>query len=96
MLTELTKQLLNGPRYMERKKGVSASAIIKKQFEKNRSSNVERLDNDSRMQIRIILGILDYNQPLTDLYKDKDSIYDLNDSVLYDVFSGNMRVTKGI
>lgn len=96
VLTELTKQLLNGPRYMERKKGVSASAIIKKQFEKNRSSNVERLDNDSRMQIRIILGILDYNQPLTDLYQDKDSIYDLNDSVLFDVFSGNMRVTKGI
>ena len=70
--------------------------VTEKEAKKNRSSNVERLDNDSRMQIRIILGILDYNQPLTDLYKDKDSIYDLNDSVLYDVFSGNMRVTKGI
>ena len=63
ILTELMSRLLKQP-YMGRVTGLSATSIVKGQFGKGRSSNIERLDAEAQERISIIVRILDYNKPL--------------------------------
>lgn len=95
ILTELTKRLLEQS-YMDKQKGVSASSIVKKQFGKNRSSNTDRLDENTERQIDIILYILDYNKELAFSRKENDEDVDIRDAVLQEVYKNELHIKKNL
>lgn len=96
ILTFLLQGLLQQP-YIERQTNCSASSLVEKQFGKTANFDRSRLDQDAESKIRLIIFILDINNPLPERRnRETDGDYDTSDAKFMDIYSGNLRSTKGI
>lgn len=96
ILTFLLQGLLQQP-YIERQTNCSATSLVKKQFGKTANFDRSRLDQDAEVKIRLIILILDINNPLPERRnRETDGDYDTSDAALMEICSGNLRSTKGI
>lgn len=96
ILTFLLQGLLQQP-YIERQTNCSASSLVDKQFGKTANFDRSRLDQDAESKINLIILILDIKNPLPERHNgEPDGDYDTSDAALMEIYSGNLRSTKGI
>ena len=70
ILTILLQELLKQS-YIERQTGCSAKSLVTEQFGKTPNSDMKRLDDDNIRKIKLVLIILDINNPLAEEYEGK-------------------------
>lgn len=96
ILTSLLQELLQQP-YIEKQTKCSATSLVEKQFGRTASFDRSRLDQDAKSKINLIIIILDINNPLPERHnRETYGDYDTSDAALMEIFSGNLRSTKGI
>ena len=97
ILTILLQELLKQT-YIKTPVGCAAKSLVKHQFGKTANSDRSRLDNTSEDRIKLTLFVLDpQNHDL--IFQNPDDLsetQDIQDSVLYEIFAGKLRSTKGI
>ena len=71
-------------------------SIIKNQFKTTYDAHAERIDNEEKIKIDISVLILNYHQPLNLPQLPNKQGYNITDSVLEEVYNGNMHITKDI
>ncbi len=96
ILTILLQELLKKS-YIEQQTGCSAKSLVEQQFGKTANSDRSRLDEVAETRIQLTLLVLDIKNPLPECGKrsNKDE-YDIEDAVLQEIYSGQLRSTKGI
>ena len=96
VLTILLQELLKQP-YITKQTGVSAKSLVEQQFEKTANSDRTRLDDDSERKIKLVLIILNINNPLAEEYDGKNNEdIDKKISALMAIYEDQLRSTKGI
>lgn len=96
ILTFLLQGLLQQP-YIEKQTKCSATSLVEKQFGRTASFDRSRLDQDAESKINLIILILDINNPLPERHnRETDGDYDTSYAALKEIYSGNLRSTKGI
>ncbi|MCR5395306.1 MAG: hypothetical protein K6E86_07925 [Bacteroidales bacterium] len=94
VLTELMKQLLIQD-YIKKKKGCSASSIVRTQFNMNPSGNKERIDDENKKRIIISLQILDPTKSLYYRTPDQDTD-DMHEATWQSSCMEGLHITKDI
>ena len=96
ILTILLQELLKQS-YIERQTGCSAKSLVTEQFGKTPNSDMKRLDDDNIRKIKLVLIILDINNPLAEEYEGKTKM-DVNQQFanLCVIYADKLRSTKGI
>ena len=100
ILTILLQELLKQP-YITKQTGCSAKSMVEQQFHKTANSDRTRLDADVPDKIKLVVIILDINNPLPERYGrhyddyDEDD-YDIQDAALMAIYDGQLRSKKGI
>lgn len=96
ILTILLQELLKQP-YIEKQTGCAAKSLVEQQFGRTANSDRTRLDGDAEEKIELILLILDIKNPLPERRRCSGSDEtDIQDAALREIFSGQLRSTKGI
>lgn len=96
ILTILLQELLQQS-YVEKQRGCSAKSLVKKQFRKTANSDRTRLDEDAEEKIRLTLLVLDISNPLPERRGSRgEEDVDESEAALKEVFSGQLRETKGV
>jgi hypothetical protein len=96
ILTFLLQGLLQKP-YIEKQTNCSVTSLVEKQFGRTANFDRSRLDQDAKSKINLIIIILDINNPLPERHnRETYGDYDTSDAALMEIFSGNLRSTKGI
>lgn len=96
ILTILLQELLKQS-YIEKQTGCSAKSLVTEQFGKTPNSDMKRLDDDNIRKIKLVLIILDINNPLAEEYEGKTKM-DVNQQFadLCVIYEDKLRSTKGI
>lgn len=96
ILTILLQELLKQS-YIERQTGCSAKSLVTEQFGKTPNSDMKRLDDDNIRKIKLVLIILDINNPLAEEYEGKTKM-DVNQQFadLCVIYEDKLRSTKRI
>ena len=95
-MTFLLQGLLQQP-YIEKQTNCSVTSLVEKQFGRTANFDRSRLDQDAESKINLIILIIDINNPLPERHnRETDGDYDTSDAALMEIFSGNLRSTKGI
>ncbi len=96
ILTILLQELLKQS-YIERQTGCSAKSLVTEQFGKTPNSDMKRLDDDNIRKIKLVLIILDINNPLAEEYEGKTKMdVDQQFADLCVIYEDKLRYTKGI
>ena len=96
ILTILLQELLKQS-YIERQTGCSAKSLVTEQFGKTPNSDMKRLDDDNIRKIKLVLIILDINNPLAEEYEGKTKMdVDQQFADLCVIYEDKLRSTKGI
>lgn len=96
ILTILLQELLKQS-YIERQTGCSAKSLVTEQFGKTPNSDMKRLDDDDIRKIKLILIILDINNPLAEEYEGKTKMdVDQQFADLCVIYEDKLRSTKRI
>lgn len=96
VLTVLLQELLK-QEYIIRQTGCSAKSLVKAQFGKTANSDRTRLNDIAEERIKITLLILNTNNPLPENKRSgSNEEYDIQDAALMEIYSGQLRKTKGI
>ncbi len=96
ILTILLQELLKQS-YIERQTGCSAKSLVTEQFGKTPNSDMKRLDDDNIRKIKLVLIILDINNPLAEEYEGKTKMdVDQQFADLCFIYEDKLRSTKRI
>ena len=96
ILTILLQELLKQS-YIERQTGCSAKSLVTEQFGKTPNSDMKRLDDDNIRKIKLVLIILDINNPLAEEYEGKTKMdVDQQFADLCVIYEDKLRSTKRI
>lgn len=96
ILTILLQELLKQS-FIERQTGCSAKSLVTEQFGKTPNSDMKRLDDDNIRKIKLVLIILDINNPLAEEYEGKTKMdVDQQFADLCVIYEDKLRSTKGI
>lgn len=95
VLTILLERLIKQD-YIQKQTGCSANSMVREQFGKTPNSDATRL-KDADVKIDFVLKILDINTPLPQHNSHDDyELYDTTDAALAEIYSGQLRSTKGV
>ena len=96
ILTILLQELLKQS-YIERQTGCSAKSLVTEQFGKTPNSDMKRLDDDNIRKIKLVLIILDINNPLAEEYEGQTKMdVDQQFADLCVIYEDKLRSTKRI
>lgn len=97
ILTILLQELIAKP-YIREQTGQAARSMVEQQFGMTANSDRKnRLTNDDEQKIRLTLLILDINNPLPMRRgNDGDEEDDTSEAALFEIFAGQLRMTKAV
>ncbi|MCR5362246.1 MAG: hypothetical protein K6E73_09565 [Bacteroidales bacterium] len=96
ILTKLMQELINQP-YIEKQTRQSAKSLVRLQFGKTDNSDATRLNEDDKQKINLTCIILNTNNPMPEGNgREYETSSDEMISAFFDVYSGKLRITKGI
>lgn len=95
ILTILLQELIKQP-YIKRQIGQAAKSMVEQQFDMTANSDRSRLTEDDEVKIRLTLLVLDTGNPLPKRYRSDGEEEDTSEAALYEVFAGQLHVTKSV